>query len=327
MSLESLKAIAESEETEATEELPVDQAEDLTPEDGAEEDQGETEEAEESEDFELELEGEQDPSQQKPKPEQALVHKLTKERRKRQQAQSEADDLRAKIEALEARLAGGTPQAEPQQAPRSVPAKFPDLYDKGIGGDREKYNQAVQDYLMKVRQAEDEQSRQAQQKDQYRQVVEKKTERLAERAAKFMQENKIKEDRVISAIERATSEVDSTVKLDGALVHLLDSVGDGSERVAYYIGTNEDAMSKVKELLSSDPNGLSAIAHMTRLAEKLKPKGIRKTSKAPEPDEPLRGDGSSVSAKRLQDQYDKESDPNKLLKLRQKAKELGVKLN
>lgn len=330
MSLEELRAKAESEE-EVTEEVTpeVEEEDEPTPEEeeGSSTDAAEDEpEPEPSEDFELELDGEPEPGQQKPNAEQALVHKLTKQRKRRQEAETEAEKLRRELDELKARISGGQQPSQPaQQQPQGTP-KFPDYYAPGIDGDPEKYDRAVKQFLADMESHKHSESQRNSQQEEYQRQIEEKTLSLATRAAAFGKEHKISNDRLVSAIERATGEIDSAAKVDGALAHLLDSVGDGGERVAYYIGTNDNAMSKVKELLSGDPSGLKAIAHMTRLAYQLKPKHAKRISAAPSPDEPLKGDGSPASAKRLQEQYDKATEPGELLKLRQKARELGVKL-
>ena len=127
-----------------------------------------------------------------------------------------------------------------------------------------------------------------QQKSAYKRQMEEMTHNLAKRLGKFATEHKIKDDRVVQAAERATSEIDGATKMEGSLAYLLDSVGDGGERVAYYIGTNDAAMTKVKGLLQQDKTGMKAIAEMTRMAERLKPKHSSKTSRAPAPDRPDR---------------------------------------
>lgn len=327
MSLNELRAKAEKpeEDVEVTEEVAEIEEETLEVAE-PEEESTETDDDEPSEDFELELDGESEPDQQKPNAEQALVHKLTKQRKKRQEAESEVAELRRQLEELKSGKSAQPTQTQPQAADIDLPT-FPDMYDKGIDGDRAKYDQAIKAWWKQAKAAEQAQTQKGQQTEQQREQLEQKTVNLAKRTAKFMQENKISEKLVINALERATSEVDAATKVDGALAHLLDSVGDGGERVAYYIGTNETALEQVKALLAKDPSGLSSIAHMTRLAEKLKPKHSRKTSKAPSPDEPLRGDGSPVSARRLQEKYDKASSPTELYKLRQEAKKAGVKLS
>lgn len=325
MSLNELRAEAEKiEELAEVEELEL---QDEPLDEGSSEDEGtETEESAESEDFELELDGESEPDQQKPNAEQALVHKLTKQRKKRQEAESEVAELRRQLDELKSGKSAQPTQTQSQAADIDLP-RVPDMYDKGIDGDHAKYDKALKAWFRAMREAENAQTQKGQQTEQQRAKLEEKTLNLAKRTAKFMQENKISESRVISAIERATSEVDAATKVDGALAHLLDSVGDGGERVAYYIGTNEAALERVKASLAADPSGFKTIAMMTRMVSELKPKHSQKTSKAPTPDEPLRGDGSPVSAKRLQEKYDKATNPNELFKLRQEAKKLGVKLS
>lgn len=332
MSLEELRAQAEQEdeqqeegqsEAEATEE-PEETAE------SEEEAEGETEQPEESDDLELELDGEPEPDQQKPSAEEALVHKLTKQRKKRQEVEGENETLKQRLEALEKQLHGGqqSAPAAPPQGDAAEP-KIPDLYDDGIDGDRQKYDKAMKDFFVRYQQYQNRHQQAEQQQEQYQEQVKKRTQALAERAAKFSKDNNVNVDRVANALDKATSEIDEATGIDGALTTLLDSVGDGSEKVAYYIGTNEGAMAKVKQLLQEDPNGFKAIAYMTRQAEKLRPKHTKQVSKAPEPDEPLKGDSSKGSAQsnKVQAMWDKADTPQKMMEARKKARELGVKLD
>lgn len=321
MSLEELRAQVEAEENQ-----PEQEAEAIELEETAEESEGEAPAQEEpdADDFELELAGEPEPQQQKPSAEEALIHKLTKERKKAKVVKDENDSLRQEIAELKALVKG---VQQPVPVSHAGQPKFPDLYDAGIDGDRSKYNDAVAKYLADLNQYNNRHSEADNAQAKHKQRVEDLTKNLAIRAAKFATDNKVNVDRVASALERATDEIDGSVGLHGALAYLLDSVGDGSERVAYYIGTNEAAMSQVKGMLKEDPNGLKAIAHMTRLAEKLKPKHSKQISKAPEPDQPLKGDQiSGTSAKKLQDLWDKAKTTEDMMKIRKRARELGVDL-
>lgn len=333
MSLEDLKAQAEAEEeaTEATGETEEEAETADSEEQSEEEDTGDAEtedtedsEEEPSEDFELELDGEPEPGQQKPSPEDALVYKLTKQKAKAREYKSELEELKAELASLKAGTTQPQAQTRSQQPAQQYPT-VPVLYEDGIDT-KEQYTKAYQKWVEQCREIDQRNSQADQQKTEYKRQMEDMTHNLAKRLGKFATEHKIKDDRVVAAAERATSEIDGATKIEGSLAYLLDSVGDGGERVAYYIGTNEGAMSKVKELLQQDNSGLKVIAHMTRLAEKLKPKHSARTSKAPAPDAPLKGDGSSAGAKALQGKYDKATDPMELMKLRKRARELGVKL-
>lgn len=335
MSLEELRAQAEAEE-EVTEEAEEPETQDEPEEDepdnepdteegsSDEEEGNEAEEDEPSEDFELELDGEPEPGQQKPSPEDALVYKLTKQKAKAKEYKTELEELKAELAALKAGTQQPQTQSRPQQPAQQYPP-VPVLYEDGIDT-KEQYTQAYQRWMADCKAVDQRNAQADQQKSDYARQMEEMTHNLAKRLGKFATEHKIKDDRVVQAAERATSEIDGATKIEGSLAYLLDSVGDGGERVAYYIGTNDEAMSKVKELLQKDNSGLKAIAHMTRLAEKLKPKHSSRTSKAPAPDRPVKGDGSSAGAKALQGKYDKTTDPTELMRLRKKARELGVKL-
>lgn len=316
MSLEELRQ--QVEESDATEVVETEENLDLE-----ESETEETEEETESKDFELELEGEA-PQPTKPTAEEALIHKLSRQKKRAKEAESEAEELRKRLEALEAR------QSQPvQPAPTSHAGEptFPDLYDKNIDGDRAKYDQAVKQWYRDMANFQSRQSGADAEQEEYKARIRSMTEQIAKNAAKFATENKVSIDRVGDALEQTTTAIDSATGIDGAAAYLLDSVGEGAERVGFYLGTNETARSEVLRLLKEDPNGLKAISYMARLATKLKPKPGKQISKAPEPDEPVTGDAvGTASQKKLQEMWDKEEDPNKLQAIRRKARELGVEL-
>lgn len=336
MSLEDLKAQAESEE-EVTQEAeepetqdePEEEPEEPEADEGSsdEEEGDETEEAEPSEDFELELDGEPEPDQQKPSPEDALVYKLTKQKQKSREYKSELEELKAELKALKEGTQQPQAQSRQQQPAQQYPP-VPLLYENGIDTP-EQYQKAYQKWVVDCKAIDQRNAEADQQKSEYKRQMEDMTHNLAKRLGKFASEHKIKDERVISAAERATSEIDEATKIDGSLAYLLDSVGDSGERVAYYIGTNDAAMTKIKGLLQQDTTGMKAIAEMTRMAERLKPKHSSRTSKAPAPDRPVKGDGSPASSRKLQEQYDKASEKRDMKAMREAvraAEKLGVRL-
>ena len=335
MSLKELRALAEEDDTATTkadepetqDELEADEVE--ADEGSSEEEGAEAEDEGESDDFELELDGESEPDRQKPSAEEALIHKLTKERKKRQQASTEVDELKAQIADMQKAMSTGQSQPQrQQQAPEAQYPRVPLLYENGVDT-AEQYGTAYQKWVNECRRIDESNNQRVQQNDEYAKSMRSKTEGLAKRAAQFATDNRVSVDRVADALNRATDEVDGATNIEGSLAYLLDSVGDGGERVAYYIGTNENAMTQIKQLLTDDPNGFKAIAHMTRLAEKLKPKHSKRISKAPAPDESLRGDGSPASSRKLQDAFDKASNTSDLKAMRDIQKQAdarGVKL-
>lgn len=335
MSLEELRAQAEeAEETKAEQPEAEEETEGVEgdePEAEQEEsEEPEAEEAEESEDFELELEGESTPDQQeKPSKEQVYFHKLMKERDKRKDRDSEVAELRAELEALKS----GRYQA-PQQAPKQPQAPEPEyppvplLYENGIDTP-EQYSQAYQKWVHECKRIDEQHAQRRQANDQYAKAIREKTEALARRAAKFATEHKVSSDVMAEALNRATDEIDGSTGIEGSLSYLLDAVGDGAERAAWHIGRNAEAAARIKRELQEDPNGFKALATMTRWSEKLKPKHSRKVSKAPKPDQPLRGDGSQSGsiAKKLQSRWDKATKREDLMAIRREAREAGVKLD
>jgi hypothetical protein len=108
---------------------------------------------------------------------------------------------------------------------------------------------------------------------------------------------------------------------------VVDILGEGSEKVMYVLGTNEAALTKFNGLMASDESGFKAIAYLTELKLKVKPKR-RTKSAAPEPDRAAKG--ASVTNTALQKQFDKADkagDAGEMLKLRRQARKAGVKLH
>ena len=332
MSLEELRAMAEKDE-DATEVVETESDETLELDDQKSEEEVETTE-EESEDFELELDEPDEPAstEQKPSAKEAILHKMVKERKKRQAAQEEANDLKSEVDKLKAELAkvqnGGQEPVKPQR--REFMTKYPDLWDPGIDGDREKLTRAVNQYLHDQRTMQAQQYQQHQQKvqaeQQRRDAFQKMQDDTAERLAKFASENKVSAEKAGDALVTATDAIDTAYGQPGAMQLLLNNIGEGSEKVAYLLGTNEGARNRVVKALKDDPSGMRAVVLMTEFKTKIRSKTI---SKAPEPDEALSGDGtgSSAVANALQARYDKATDFDELRQIRKEAQAAGVTLN
>jgi len=279
--------------------------------------------AEEVDEIDLKL---GDESDQSPKytAEESLVFKLTKQKKKLKAADSRLEELERENEALKAaRYQPVEPQ--PVQAPAAIP--FPDLYEAGIDGDKAKYSQKVHEYIQAVNQ----QSTQAQAHNQSvingNKKSEERAHRLAGRASEFIKTNKIKQDSATSTIQAGIQGLDEVLNTDGAALELLDNIGAGSEKLAYYLGRNKDALATAKKLFAEDPRGFKVNTWLATTAMKLNQKNTQHISKAPAPDEALTGNGSSgASSAKLQSMYDKETDVSKLVKLKQQARGLGITL-
>lgn len=284
-------------------------------------------EADEVDDLDFELdESESSTNQQKkPSPEEAILYKLTKEKKKRQATQTENEELKARLAELEARINGSTPpakQPEPSVSLGDIP-KAPVMYENGIDTP-EKLSQAQWKYMQEVEAYKSRQLAVEQQKQQAQEAMKKRQLSLAGDAAKFISEHKLNQDVAITTIQKATDEIDA-IAGDGAMATLLDYVGEGSSRVAYLLGRNETKLNELKNIMAQDKTGLKAVSYLTRLLA-VKPK-TRVMSNAPEPDQPLKGDAaSSATAKQLQKQYDEAKDEDELLSIRRKAREMGISL-
>lgn len=289
------------------------------------------EETEEVDEIDFHLEGEE-PQASKYTPEQSLVHKLTKAKKQRKEAVSEVEELKRTVEALQAQMTQAPQvQAQPQMA--QVPAytpKAPELYDADIGGDRAKYDAAMYRYTQGSYQLMQQQSQaevqQTQQAAAHEKAQNERALKLAERSTSFIQSNKVKPEAATNAIQAGVSGLDEALGVEGSALGILEMIGEGSEKLAYYLGKNSEALNTVKQLIAKDPNGLSAVTWLTKTAGKLTRKN-QHISKAPTPDEPLTGDGSSATAAKLQSEYDKENDVSKLVKMRQKARDIGITLS
>jgi len=332
MSLVDLAAQAEEEEIKQPEvEEETFELDDPEVAEGEEGEEGEAPEADD-ENFELELEGKPEPNRQKYDPVEVLEHRLGRERKKRQAAKTETEELRAEIEQLKQSLSGGQKQQlAPQPQSNVAEPSIPDLYDTGIDGDRAKFDQAMKRWYRDFSAYESRGSQAAKQQDDYTAQTRARTKALAERAAKFSKDHKVSVDRVADALDLATTEIDEATGIEGSLAFLLESVGEGSERVGYHIGTDKgkDELDRIKGLLSKDKTGMSAATYMARMVSRLTPKYSKQISKAPDPDQPLKGDGSTPSSRKLQEAYDKASETSNMERMRElkrKAEQLGVKL-
>lgn len=323
--LEELRAQAQEDDVvEPADEPTLEVEEAVEPVEG----EAETEESDEVDEIDLSLDEEED-KQSKPTPEQALVFKLTKEKKKRQEATSELEKLRAENEALKSgqyKAPQQPVQTQNNLATANGYPPIPVMYEDGVNTP-EDYRRAYDNWSQEIRRI-DQQRAQAQESTvQAQRQNEERANRLANRAASFISSNKIKADNATNTIQAGIHGLDEVLGVDGAALDLLDTIGDGSEKLAYYLGRNPDALATAKRLFEEDNRGFKVNTWLANTAFKLNQKNTKHISKAPAPDAPLTPDGSSTTAAALQAKYDKETDFVKLKSISRKARELGIKLN
>lgn len=314
--------IAKDEEQESVEKVEEPILEEEVDEESVETEPSEDESTDEVDEIDLSLDDEED-KQRKPTPEQALVFKLTKEKKKRQEATSELERLKAENEALKSgqyRAPQNTVAAQNGYPP------VPVLYEDGVNT-KEDYQRAYSNWVERCRQIDQERAQTQQLSADVQRQNQERASRLAERASGFIKTNKIKADNAIETIQSGIHGLDEALGVEGVALDLLDTIGEGSERLAYYLGRNPEALATAKRLFNEDKRGFKVNTWLANTAFKLNQKNTKHISKAPAPDAPLTPDGSSVTAAALQSQYDKETDFSKLRELSRKARELGIKLN
>jgi len=149
-------------------------------------------------------------------------------------------------------------------------------------------------------------------------------------------------DEINSHIDRAEklginldkfAQADSAVRTtlgDSITDALIASVGDGSEKAIYLMGSKPAELAKVQQMLAADPSGLRVVGHLTRLATLAKV-NKKPVSGAPRPSRSPSGDQGQVSAEargynKQLDAAEKAGDTQKMVQLRRKARKAGVAL-
>jgi len=118
------------------------------------------------------------------------------------------------------------------------------------------------------------------------------------RAAKLIQDNGI-DTEVYKAADLIVREAIETMipgKGDITTDQIISILGDGSEKVMYYLGRNKNALNEFKSLFAEDPTGLKATLFLGQQRERLL-NSKRRTSKAPPPSSDAKGDKTPTSAK------------------------------
>lgn len=232
----------------------------------------------------------------------------------------------AEVEALKQQL------NQLQQAVQP-PAKLPPRpREEDFDYDQDRYAKALEDWdnkrLRSLAAQQTEELRRQQLIEQQKRVLQQAEDQHYERAAKLIAEHGIKPELYKDADARVKGAIDRIRPGEAELItaQLANVIGEGSEKVFYYLGRNSEALATFEAKLIQDPTGIQAVAYLSRKAAEITmPK--KTVSKAPEPPTQIRGDVSSVSTKDLKRKYQdahRKGDVQGAFDAKRRAKAAGV---
>ena len=239
----------------------------------------------------------------------------------------EIAELRAQIEELKP-SASAAPQATSLERPKKS-----DFY--GSDDPDESYLEALSDFKMAQManhlQTQRRRSYQQQRMEQAQTEISSAVDDHYQRASNLLAASGISEDLYRSADMVVRSAIDSvTGSGDQVTDQIISRMGEGSEKVMYYLGQNPAALEKLKGALSQDPSGLKAAVFLGRLQSDVgAPK--KRTSNAPPPAARIQGDavvGETANAKALRKKYTdahKKGDSQAAYMIRKEARQSKIK--
>ena len=213
----------------------------------------------------------------------------------------ELDQLRAEIDKLKSGVA-------PQRSSAPTAALRPNYEDYDT---EDEFNVAMDDFQdarldARLSNRDDHLASQTQVREATQRLNES-VDNHYERAAKLTQETGISSDvyrdadnKVRQAVERIKPK-----QGDAAIDFLISNLGEGSEKVMYYLGRNDSALAEFTNKLLTDPTGMSAAVYLGQKQSELT-KPSKQKSKAPKPATQIKGDsGGTVSHAKLKANYAK----------------------
>lgn len=322
------EAVEQEVAEEAGQEVEADEAE-------PEQEESESEDAEESESEEqAELESwMQSDEQTSQDSEQVFTeHDVAKLRRKLkgklEEKDTELERLKAEIEQLKS--GRQTQQAAQSQLVRPRREDFD--YDD------DKYDEALERYLVQKIQNELHSGKSKEQQEvelqRQKQQIEQAVESHYQRAAKLVGEGVVSAERYQSADTTFRQSLDRAFPGQGdtiadQVIARLNELGEGGEKVVFKLGIDSAARAKFEELFAKDKSGLSAMAYLGAMQERLNAaKATKKISSAPKPGSKVSGDGGGSAAsnalKRKYAEAHKSGDTGKAWQYKRQAKAAGV---
>lgn len=235
------------------------------------------------------------------------------------ESQSEVEKLRQELEQLK------SGQFQQSQQPQEL--KRPRLED--FDYDEEAHGKALDDYYDKraeLKQSQfSQQSQQAQAIQAQQQAQEDAVNKHYQAAERLIQSHGIDEKKYQDADGLVRSTAESVMPGQGdavvdSLIANLVNIGEGSEKVMYYLGNNASELTRFKSTLKDNSRGLQTSMFLGRLLEKVT-KPIREKSNAPKPQKQLKGDSSITSS--MYKRWSKSTDVSERVKLKREAAKAG----
>jgi hypothetical protein len=129
---------------------------------------------------------------------------------------------------------------------------------------------------------------------QAKQETDEAVESHYSRVDELIKDSGIKEENYKKADENFRHMFEEVIPNGGDAIadNIIERLGKGSEKVAYYLGVNNAARSKAKELFAKDKTGLTLAMYLGQQKQRLT-KPIKPQSKAPDPTKGLNGDENS----------------------------------
>ena len=242
----------------------------------------------------------------------------------------ELDDKDDEIARLRSQLQGG---AQDPQAGSVDIGPMPTL--EGCEYDDAKYQQALTDWHDKRTDAKIAAASNTRQQSEAQKVAQAEHSRLIDshydRAAKLAQDSGIKPETYQASDLAVRQAVDSVPALKGKADDVVDfmiaNLGEGSEKLMYYMGRNAEARNKLVNALQADSTGVKAGILLGEMKGKLT-QPLKKTSKAAKPAKRAEGDTSaSDSGATFKRKYDRAKTPQQRFDIRSEARKSGVNVS
>jgi len=262
-------------------------------------------------------------------------HEAAKRRKKNQalrgelkEKDSELDELRKQVEALQS---GVAPKVEQEQAALVRPTREQfdyddDAYDNAV----DKYYDDKLDRKIDSRTiAGTEKANQVNQQQAFADAQQKSLDAHYGMAQKLVDDGKVTQESFKNADTLVRQALDSINpgqgdNLTNTFISMLNSAGEGSEKVMYQLGVNPAKLQELQNKIITDPSGLSASVFLGQLQANVQTPSKRR-SQAPTPGSKVEGEGgNNGNVSTLQKQYNKLDDIQSRISFKRKAKKNGT---